>query len=500
MTKKRKPALIAAVLLTILIPVSFFFLQLGREPREDVARSTFERLDKVRERKKHQVVEYYARIRELADGVNRDKLMLEYFRKVISFDSRLSGELEFELDRYYVSKYGYFYDILFVDSDGYVFHSIKKESDYRTNLFDGSLAGTKLGRMIRQGEKNGFVPYEDYPPSDEPAAFFVIPVGEELEEGGWIILQCSLNSVNDILTDRKKMGRTGEVYLINQQKMMLTDSRFIEDSTMLRLMVDTQAARRALNESKGRGIIEDYRGIRVFSSFERFDVFGTSWIIIAEIDEDEVITEYYKKHRTYFQKGIVRYLSQLPHSTYPAMSSGVRSGIKRERIDMDEFGKSAPATLLFTRGISTCTGIAIVHPEKPGYIVHVSPTDAIYITNPFAGILLRERRSNFLDELTRRIMYYSLSQSEFRQLQFIIAAPHHESFARAVDMLLEKGIELSNIRFFYNPKADSVNMLLDGDRNTVEVQWNFKGNSYRESAEDLIDLGSIVKKLIDYHG
>jgi hypothetical protein len=77
--------------------------------------------------------------------------------------SQLGAELELELDMFYISKYGKFYDILFIDSNGYVLHSIKKESDYRTNLFESPLAGTKLERMIQQGGKNDFIEYEYCP-------------------------------------------------------------------------------------------------------------------------------------------------------------------------------------------------------------------------------------------------------------------------------------------------------------------------------------------------
>jgi hypothetical protein len=68
--RKRRLALIAAVLLTTLVAVSLFFLPLGRKPKEDIVRSIFDRMAKVRVLKKNQVFEYCARIRELAHGVN----------------------------------------------------------------------------------------------------------------------------------------------------------------------------------------------------------------------------------------------------------------------------------------------------------------------------------------------------------------------------------------------------------------------------------------------
>lgn len=54
-------------------------------------------------------------------------------------------------------------------------------------------------------------------------------------------------------------------------------------------------------------IIKDYRGVSVFSTFEQFDVFENSWIIIVEIDEDEVITNHYQKYKNYYLPKIREY-------------------------------------------------------------------------------------------------------------------------------------------------------------------------------------------------
>ena len=91
-----------------------------------------------------------------------------------------------------------------------------------------------------------FVEFEYYPPSNEAAAFFSVVLTDDEKHIGWVVLQCETNSLNAILQQKKGLGRTGEVYLVNKKKLMLSESRFMADSTILRQKVDTQAVLQAI--------------------------------------------------------------------------------------------------------------------------------------------------------------------------------------------------------------------------------------------------------------
>jgi len=179
---------------------------------------------------------------------------------------------------------------LFIDNDGNIFHTFKKEEDFWGNIYEECFDGVKLYERIRNSKIKTmeFVDFEYYSASDESTSFFIYPVLENNKELGFIVLELPIKDINSILADRKKLGRTGEVYLVNYKQLMITQSRFIDDNTILNKQINTEAIRNALKEKKGNKIIEDYRGKRVFSSYEQFDYEGAKWIITAEIDEDEV--------------------------------------------------------------------------------------------------------------------------------------------------------------------------------------------------------------------
>ena len=241
----------------------------------------FRKLAAARADRKAKVIAYFSAATRVAEHIADDRLMVDAFVALHGQAEPPDPRQDLALDVHYVSEYGEFYDILLVDRSGRVFHTMRRESDYRANLFEGPLASTKLARSLPDAGQVTFVDYEPYPPSDEPAAFFIVPVHGSAtaanEPAGWFVLQCPLNKLNSIVADRRGLGRTGEVYLVNTEQRMVTESRFHRDPADLRLRVDTEAVTTALEFGAGEQVIRDYRGERVLSSFERFEVLGTKW-------------------------------------------------------------------------------------------------------------------------------------------------------------------------------------------------------------------------------
>jgi PAS domain S-box-containing protein len=82
--------------------------------------------------------------------------------------------------------------------------------------------------------------------------------------------------------DRKQLnglGKTGEMYIVNRNKVMITESRFIEDA-MYNQIVDTEGVRTAFGNRKGMtGIYPDYRDVPVLGVSNYFE--EMDWVIVA---------------------------------------------------------------------------------------------------------------------------------------------------------------------------------------------------------------------------
>lgn len=107
------------------------------------------------------------------------------------------------------------------------------------------------------------------------------------EKLGIIMNAYSLSTLNEVTKNRIGLGGSGEVYLVNRDKLMLTESRFAED-TLLKQIVDTEPVRKIAEHGEGMvGIYQDYRGMRVVGASVNISEYG--WILLVEIDEAEAL-------------------------------------------------------------------------------------------------------------------------------------------------------------------------------------------------------------------
>ncbi len=109
--------------------------------------------------------------------------------------------------------------------------------------------------------------------------------GQDVNPPGVIINAHSLPFLNEITTSRVGMGETGEVYLVNRDKIMVTESRFINGAS-LKQLVDTEPVRKVIEDNKEIvGIYQDYRGVPVVGAALNIPEYG--WILLSEIDKKE---------------------------------------------------------------------------------------------------------------------------------------------------------------------------------------------------------------------
>ena len=195
----------------------------------------------------------------------------------------------------FATHHGY-YDIFIINTKGDVLYSVAKEEDYASNLIDGPHADSGLGRIFRNLTGEGTrdqVAFEDFskyrPSNDEPAAFIGSRVYSGDEWIGVYVVQIPAQPINEIMQFSSGMGETGEAYLVGDDNLMRSDSRFFSDSSILKTTVASPLVAKALSGETGLEIVEDYRGIPVYSAYQPFDFEGTQWAILVEQDVAEVV-------------------------------------------------------------------------------------------------------------------------------------------------------------------------------------------------------------------
>jgi len=461
---------------------------------------TFAQLEEVRDREKEAIENHFEGLKKSADIIVKDELMLEFFYRMEAFSASeaaaktLTPSEVQTLDSHFVHNYGSFYDVLFVEPAGYVFHSIKQESDHHSNLFTGSLSATSLSKKLQVNPQTMFVDFETYGPSGEAASFFVKEVIDGGKSKGWFVLQYGSNELNAMLTNQEGMGRTGEVYLVNKDRLMLSDSRFVNSSSILQMAVNTEPVRLAFETGAGNLLSRDYRGVEVFSSFDSLQFLDISWTILMEIDADEIRSNYYLNHQSQFApqislKAATDCKNLLNQESRPFQLHS------EYRVDINEMRRIEKGEVCWTAGVGPCTALIAYLPQDFGYMLHIGPTDDAYNEDSLTRVFLGTRRTDLVNTLLQRITRFDIVENNLSRLKFIVVASHSNSIYGTLNLLLKGGVTLSQIKFAHNPDSDYANVLYDQANVEVRVNWVSldNGGSIRSlSANGLQELSGLL--------
>jgi len=220
-----------------------------------------------------------------------------------------------------------FYDIFLIDMSGTVIYSVFKETDFATSLISGPYSDSNLATVTLSAMNSDFrtapfiVDYAPYLPSyGAQAAFMAAPVflGEAVV--GAVAVQLPSSRIDSLMTNFGSwsdvgLGQTGETYVVGSDLLIRNESRFfIEDKTSFlegiskagahqkniaeierfgsvigRLEVRTDPALAAVSGVTGESVANDYRDVRVFSSYRQLEIPGLDWAILSEIDETEAL-------------------------------------------------------------------------------------------------------------------------------------------------------------------------------------------------------------------
>ena len=204
------------------------------------------------------------------------------------------------LMEYYVADYGYA-NIFFIERDGSVIFSALREDFSGTDLFIGEFKNHNIAHIFKLALDD--VSFEDYSWNDKVndfTSYFAAPVFEAESLLGVIVIELPFAHLDTILTHKAGLGKTGEMYLVGEDGLMRSNSRFSVTPTMLLKEVNTEATREAFEGYVGTRIVDDYRGVPVLSAYTPLNLNFINWALLVEIDEAEAFApiQYVEKKMT----------------------------------------------------------------------------------------------------------------------------------------------------------------------------------------------------------
>jgi methyl-accepting chemotaxis protein len=294
-----QPKLIGLMLLICLVPLASMAYWAATQSTNALLNAAYSKLTSIRSVKTTQVA-------DVISAFEKNTIMLsEQASSMLANSNNSDGyQISDEQNAYFnqfMTTYDY-YDVFLIDKSGYVFYTAAKESDYQTNMLSGKYRSSGLGKLVskvfttRQYAIADFSPYA--PSNNDPAAFSAFPILNGSEVEMIVALQLSSERINKIMQQREGMGETGETYLVGSDKRMRSDSFLDPKGHSLNASfagnvknngVDTVATNEALAGKIETKIIIDYNGNPVLSSYAPLSFGDTTWVVIAEIDEAEVM-------------------------------------------------------------------------------------------------------------------------------------------------------------------------------------------------------------------
>lgn len=286
----------------------FFFLVIGigsitvisiyyfNRSKNAILTRTFNQLTSVRVVKKRQVEAFFRDRRQEAALISKSYAATLYNPVNGNRVTNSSKSISYIYD--YIKESGYYNELYIIDSSG-IYAYLKNGHDKNKLLIDTLKQGQgeflNILKRVRKEQKTITTDFIKNVNNDSTLSLYVAaPVFLDNHKFiGAIALEIPLKVINQIMLEQSLtsgLGKSGESYLVGQDFLMRSTSRFRERS-VLKTLVKTEGTKKANNNIQGTGIFLDYRGIKVLSSFSPLEIEGLDWIILAEIDFKEAMTK-----------------------------------------------------------------------------------------------------------------------------------------------------------------------------------------------------------------
>ena len=224
-------------------------------------------------------------------------------------------------------EFGY-YDLFLINNNGDIVYSVRKESDFATNLRLGPYARSSLATAFKEAQRqnSGYVALSDFSFYDasygEPAAFAATPIYNDTDLIGVLAIQIPSDKINAVMTsngewEEEGLGKTGETFLVGNdepQPLLRSDARKLLESpeeyykileaqqvdtekvdrierletSVLSQPVTNEAIESAIAGQSGVRTITNDLGEESLSAYAPLDLRGLNWVIISEIDSAEI--------------------------------------------------------------------------------------------------------------------------------------------------------------------------------------------------------------------
>ena len=259
--------------------------------RKALMTRTFDQLTSVRNVRKNQIESFFNdRVRDI-NLISRSKDI--YNTILLLEENKIIAKPQLSVLNFLISR-NYYKKLFICNSKNDLIELKISPNDSVINFSDVSSPGNTIKDFLIKINTAKKTIIKDYN-VNEPYLYIGTPVLNNKNIAGYIILEISDDAINSIMLENSPengLGISGESYLVGNDFLMRSRSRFISES-FIKTKVYTDAVLQAFNNGEGSSVVNDYRNVSVLSSSKKLNIPGLNWVILAEIDLKEAMVPIY---------------------------------------------------------------------------------------------------------------------------------------------------------------------------------------------------------------
>jgi len=259
---------------------------------------TFDQLISLRLEKKNRIEQFFLDRDRDINLISKSEEIIKIIDVLNSHSNPGNGINKFQYNSYlskYIGAYGYYQSLYITNSHEVVQYISSSQSGAGNNSEIEYITNPNLLDFCKEVESSGKTIIQDLTKS-KLLIYIGTPVFNEAKEMiGTLVLEIPITAINNIMfgySENNGLGKTGETYLVGNDYLMRSNSRFKENAVFI-IKVNSTSVMRAFNGETGAEIVRDYRNISCLSSYSRVNIEGLNWVILAEIDEQEAMIPVY---------------------------------------------------------------------------------------------------------------------------------------------------------------------------------------------------------------
>ncbi len=294
-------------LLLIIISIIIVGTYSYQKAKNAIMLRTFDQLTSVRIEKKNRIEDFFnQRIKDINNITNSEdiKKIIGKFEYIQNTSDTSDGieYLKKEYNRYlnaYLHAENCYKRFILCNTNGTAICMDISDNISQTNFSIDTLDFLPLQNLWQKVKETNKPVIEDFKfdnTINKPAIFIGKSISSGKNKSNYMVaLEVSIDAINNIMFEdnpHNGLGQSGEAYLVGNDYLMRSTSRF-QDNSVFNTRVQTTGVKDAFKGIVGSKVIDDYRNISVLSSYSKVDIDGLNWVVLAEIDTKEAMIPIY---------------------------------------------------------------------------------------------------------------------------------------------------------------------------------------------------------------